>query len=178
MHAEAIRNVLGHATYTETKTEYVATMVAEEDRERMQEEIGLPYILKQFETRNHYTVSFVRMLENGPRHYLVDLIKVFMPGGRIGVIMGFKDVDEDVRHRQAMQQALEGAYYQALPIIAMSANAYDEDVKACLAAGMNAHIAKPFSPEALSELLHEKIRGTHEKDRSPVSCFPADSYPS
>ncbi len=109
VHAEAIRNALGHATYTETKTEYVATMVAEEDRERMQEEIGLPYILKQFETRNHYTVSFVRMLENGPRHYLVDLIKVFMPGGRIGVIMGFKDVDEDVRHRQAMQQALEDA---------------------------------------------------------------------
>ena len=108
-HAEAIRNALGHATYTETKTEYVATMVAEEDRERMQEEIGLPYILKQFETRNHYTVSFVRMLESGPRHYLVDLIKVFMPGGRIGVIMGFKDVDEDVRHRQAMQQALEDA---------------------------------------------------------------------
>ena len=55
-------------------------------------------------------------------------------------------------------RALEGTYYQALPIIAMSANAYDEDVKACLAAGMNAHIAKPFSPEALVKLLHEYIR--------------------
>jgi len=30
-HAEAIRNALGHARYTDTKTEYVATMVAEED---------------------------------------------------------------------------------------------------------------------------------------------------
>ena len=55
-------------------------------------------------------------------------------------------------------RALEGTYYQALPIIAMSANAYDEDVKACLAAGMNAHIAKPFSPDALVKLLHEHIR--------------------
>ena len=75
----------------------------------MQEEIGLPYILKQFESRNSFTVSFVRLLESGPRHYMVDLIKVFMPGGRTGVMMGFKDVDEDVRHRKAMQQALEDA---------------------------------------------------------------------
>ena len=108
-HSEAIRNALSHARYTDTKTEYVATMVAEEDQQRMQEEIGLPYILKQFESRNHFTVSFVRALESGPRHYLVDLIKVFMPGGRVGVLMGFRDVDEDVRHRQAMQQALEDA---------------------------------------------------------------------
>lgn len=109
IHSEAIRNALSHARYTDTKTEYVATMVAKEDRERMQEEIGLPYILKQFESRNSFTVSFIRALENGSRHYQVDLIKVFMPGGRTGVIIGFKDVDEDVRHRKAMQQALEDA---------------------------------------------------------------------
>ena len=109
VHSEAIRNALSHARYTETKTEYVATMVAKEDRERMQEEIGLPYILKQFESRNSFTVSFIRALESGPRHYQVDIIRVFMPGGRTGVIMGFKDVDEDVRHRKAMQQALEDA---------------------------------------------------------------------
>ena len=108
-HAEAIRNALSHTRYTDTKTEYVNTMVAEEDRERMQEEIGLPYIPKQFETRNQFTVSFVRNLEGGPRHYLVDLVRVLMPGGRMGVMMGFKDVDEDVRHRQAMMQALEEA---------------------------------------------------------------------
>ena len=109
IHSEAIRNALSHARYTDTKTEYVSTMVAKEDRERMQEEIGLPYILKQFESRNSFTVSFVRLLESGSRHYMVDLIKVFMPGGRTGVMMGFKDVDEDVRHRKAMQQALEDA---------------------------------------------------------------------
>ena len=109
IHSKAIRNALSHARYTDTKTEYVSTMVAKEDRERMQEEIGLPYILKQFESRNSFTVSFVRLLESGSRHYMVDLIKVFMPGGRTGVMMGFKDVDEDVRHRKAMQQALEDA---------------------------------------------------------------------
>ena len=44
-----------------------------------------------------------------------------------------------------------------MPIFAMSANAYDEDVKACLASGMNAHIAKPFDPNDLLKLLYEQI---------------------
>ncbi len=108
-HAQAIRNALSHAKYTDTKTEYVSMMVAREDQERMQEQISLPYILEQFETRNQFSVSFIRDLETGPRHYRIDLGKVFMPGGRTGVMMGFKDVDEEVREDHAMMQALDDA---------------------------------------------------------------------
>ena len=108
-HAEAIRNALSHAKYTDTKAEYVVTMVAKEDQERMQEQIGLPYILKQFETRDQFSVSFIRDLESGPRHYRIDFGKVFMPGGRIGVTMGFKDVDDEIQQSRAMQEALEDA---------------------------------------------------------------------
>lgn len=54
-------------------------------------------------------------------------------------------------------RALEGEYYRAIPIIAMSANAYDEDVRSCMEAGMNAHIAKPFNPADLMSLLQEYI---------------------
>ncbi len=109
VHAEAIHNALSHSKYTDTKTEYVATMVAKEDRERMQEQIGLPYILKQFETKDQFSVSFIRDLESGPRHYRIDFGKVFMPGGRIGVMMGFKDVDDEIRQSRAMQEALDDA---------------------------------------------------------------------
>jgi PAS domain S-box-containing protein len=41
----------------------------------------------------------------------------------------------------------------ALPIIAMTANAFGEDRQACLAAGMNDHVAKPVDPEVLYEVL-------------------------
>ena len=84
-------------------------MVAKEDQERMQEQIGLPYILKQFESRDQFSVSFIRDLKSGPRHYRIDFGKVFMPGGRIGVTMGFKDVDDEIRQNKAMQEALDDA---------------------------------------------------------------------
>jgi signal transduction histidine kinase/ActR/RegA family two-component response regulator len=40
-----------------------------------------------------------------------------------------------------------------IPIIAMTADTFDESVKGCMAAGMNAHVAKPVDAEKLYEVL-------------------------
>ena len=44
-----------------------------------------------------------------------------------------------------------------IPIIAMTANAFDEDVQLSLQAGMNAHLSKPVEPERLYETLEQMI---------------------
>ncbi len=40
-----------------------------------------------------------------------------------------------------------------IPIVALSANAFDEDIKRSLASGMNAHLSKPIEPAKLTETL-------------------------
>lgn len=42
---------------------------------------------------------------------------------------------------------------KTIPILAMTANAFEEDAKQCFAAGMNAHIAKPIDIEFLEKTL-------------------------
>ena len=42
---------------------------------------------------------------------------------------------------------------KTIPIIALTANAFESDVEAALAAGMNAHLAKPADSDCLYETL-------------------------
>ena len=45
-----------------------------------------------------------------------------------------------------------------IPIIAMTANAFEEDKREAIAAGMNEHIAKPVQADKLLSILSEVIR--------------------
>lgn len=47
-----------------------------------------------------------------------------------------------------------------VPIIAMSANAYEEDIKKSILAGMNEHISKPVYPELLYKTMCKHIKDT------------------
>jgi CheY-like chemotaxis protein len=46
-----------------------------------------------------------------------------------------------------------------IPIIALTANAFDEDVQRSMQAGLNAHLSKPVEPDALFDTLETLIRG-------------------
>ena len=54
-------------------------------------------------------------------------------------------------------RGLNRADAKTVPIIAMTANAYKEDIEKALASGMNGHLAKPIDINAVMKLLAEKL---------------------
>lgn len=58
----------------------------------------------------------------------------------------------------ATRELRKNPQWQNLPVIAMTANAMQQDYQACMAAGMVDYIAKPFDPEHLKGLLLKWIK--------------------
>ena len=56
-------------------------------------------------------------------------------------------------------RALDREDAKTIPIIALTANAFDEDVQRSMQAGLNAHLSKPVQPELLFETLEGLIQG-------------------
>ena len=61
-------------------------------------------------------------------------------------------------------RALDREDAKTVPIIALTANAFDEDVQRSLQAGMNAHLSKPVEPEHLYQTLEELIWDADKND--------------
>ena len=55
-------------------------------------------------------------------------------------------------------RAMDREDAKRIPIIALTANAFDEDVQRSMQAGLNAHLSKPVEPEALFKTLEGLIR--------------------
>lgn len=63
---------------------------------------------------------------------------------------------------QATRAIREKGEFEALPIIAMTANAMSGDKEKCLAAGMNDHLPKPINPNQVFQTLVDWIEPTGE----------------
>ena len=71
-----------------------------------------------------------------PGTYQLILMDIRMP------VMNGYTAAEKIRHSQHPDGA-------DIPIIAMTADAYEDDIKHCMAVGMNGHISKPINPDKL-----------------------------
>ena len=81
------------------------------------------------------------------------LMDVLMP-----VMNGFK-ATEKIRAIEKYRVLKNKNFIHHVPIIALTANAMKGDREACLAAGMDGYISKPFKQKDLAELLHNILSG-------------------
>ena len=109
-----IRDESGQLKYSLAKEFYIRTTVAPEDRERLTEDLELDKIVSRLQGHSRYYVNYLRMMDDGSEKYFrIEFAKVSMPDGKLGIVCGFRNVDEeiraDMRHSETLKDALAAA---------------------------------------------------------------------
>ncbi len=91
--------------------------------------------------------------ENGKE--AVEKVMAADPGYYDAVLMDIQMPVMDGYEAAKAIRALEDKEKAGIPIVAMTANAFSEDVKKAQSVGMNAHIAKPIDVNAMVNTLHD-----------------------
>ncbi|WP_051258101.1 ATP-binding protein [Desulfovibrio cuneatus] len=81
------------------------------------------------------------------------------PEGYSLILMDMQMPEMDGIEATRRIRALNHPCGKTVPIIAMTANVFQEDIDKCLEAGMNAHLGKPLDVEQLMHTLHRYLPG-------------------
>ena len=79
------------------------------------------------------------------------------PGYYDAILMDMRMPEMDGLEATRTIRATDRADAKTIPIIALTANAFDEDVQRSMQAGLNAHLSKPVEPDLLFETLEELL---------------------
>ena len=99
--------------------------------------------------------------ENG--RIAVDLVSSSVPGHYDAILMDIQMPVMDGFEATRTIRSLPESSLAGIPIIAMTANAFKEDVQATLDAGMEAHIAKPIDVDILMKTLTDVLLASEKK---------------
>ena len=83
----------------------------------------------------------------------VDIFNRSKPGHFSAILMDIRMPVMDGLKAARVIRASSHPDAKSVPIIAMSANAYEEDIEKSLDAGMNGHLAKPVNPQVLFKTI-------------------------
>lgn len=98
------------------------------------------------ETAENGQIALNKYMMNAPRTYDLILMDVRMP---------YMDGLKAAR----MIRASGKSDAKTIPIMAMTANAYEEDIQQSMEAGMNAHLVKPVEPSELYRAVQRALNG-------------------
>ena len=79
---------------------FYSRLVLEEDRTQFLKAVAVESIVRNTENVPIYSVPFRRVFDNGIRDYRVEFARLDLPGGKTGIVCGFKNVEKEKRQAQ------------------------------------------------------------------------------
>ena len=107
-------------------------------------------------------MEVLKMRDMEPEHaengkIVVEKFKNSPPNYYSAILMDMRMPEMDGLEATKTIRAMDRADAKKIPIIALTANAFDEDVQRSLQAGLNAHLSKPINPEVLFDTLEKML---------------------
>ncbi len=106
----------------------------------------------------------------------VDMFARSKPNHYAAVLMDIRMPQMDGYQATRRIRAMDRKDANSTPIIAMSANAFDGDVKESMSTGMDAYIAKPIAAEKMYQTLAEQIALHSETNQSKDVVHTAEEF--
>ena len=106
--------------------------------------------------------------ENGK--IAVEMFEKSDPGTYDAILMDVRMPEMDGLEAAAAIRALHRPDAGTIPIVALTANAFDEDVQRSLQVGMNAHLSKPVDPVHLYQTLEELIWEADQREKEGLTA--------
>ncbi|MBR0379806.1 MAG: response regulator [Mogibacterium sp.] len=94
----------------------------------------------------------------------VDMFAASEPGYYDAILMDMRMPVMDGLEATRTIRSLDRADAKTIPIVALTANAFYEDVRKCLAAGMDDHLSKPVDPELMKKTLARVMCGEEKTE--------------
>ena len=153
-----------------------------EDADKTEDYRGLRILLAEDNSLNQeIAVSILQMYgfevetaDDGAE--AVRLFEVHEAGYYAAVLMDIRMPVMDGLEATRKIRTLEKADSRSIPIIAMTANAFDEDMKKSMESGMNGHLTKPIVVKELLRLLRSCLKrpsaegGESRKMKEDINC--------
>lgn len=98
----------------------------------------------------------------------INIFRTSEPGTFDAILMDVMMPKVDGLQATKLIRAMKREDAKEIPIIAMTANAYDEDARKCIDAGMNAHLAKPLQMQEVIATIAQQIL-TKKRNKFPDS---------
>ncbi len=86
---------------------FYSRLVLEEDRQRFLDDVKAENIAENTKNMLMYTVPFRRVFDDGVRYYKLEFTRLDLPDRKDCIVGGFKNVDEEVRRIQKIQNSLD-----------------------------------------------------------------------
>ena len=103
----------GEILFGRSMERYIAEFVYEEDRDLLRQSFSRENLLEELDRKQTYYVNFRALIGGEVRYHQIKVVRTGAWSVRRGIVLGFRNVDEETRRELEKKTLLEGALLQA-----------------------------------------------------------------